>query len=123
MNTEVLGISTDSVFAHKVFKETSPSAMTVEFPLVSDRNQRISRGYRVLDEESGTSFRATIIVDPDGIIVSKMIYPREVGRSSDEILRLMKGIQFGRETGLGVPANWEPGMDGIQRNFNDIGRY
>jgi NADH-dependent peroxiredoxin subunit C len=122
INADVWGISTDSVYSHKVFKEISPSANKVQFPLLSDRNHRISRAYRVLDENSGSSYRATIVIDPEGIIVSKLIYPREVGRNSFEILRLLQGIQYGRQTQLGVPANWVPGMTGIELRSNDIGR-
>lgn len=122
LNADVFGISTDSVYAHKVFKDISPSARQVQFPLLSDRNHRISRAYRVLDEDSGVAFRATVIVDPEGIIVSKLIYPREVGRNSYEVLRLLHGIQYGRETQLGVPANWVPGMPGIERRTEYIGR-
>ncbi|MDQ0339712.1 peroxiredoxin (alkyl hydroperoxide reductase subunit C) [Caldalkalibacillus uzonensis] len=122
LGAEVWGISTDSVYAHKVFKEISPSARQVQFPLLSDRNHLISRAYRVLDEKAGAAFRATVIVDPDGMIVAKLIYPREVGRNTHEIVRLIQGLQFSRQTGLGVPANWVPGMSGIQRQTEDIGR-
>lgn len=94
----------------------------MQFPLLSDRNHQISRAYTVLDEESGTAFRATVIVDPEGIIVSKQIYPREIGRNSYEILRMLQGIQYGRQNQLGVPANWVPGMPGIKRKTEDIGR-
>lgn len=122
MNAEIFGISTDSVYAHKIFVDISPSARQVQFPLISDRNHQISRAYRVLDEESGVSYRATLIVDPEGVIVSKLIYPREVGRNTYEIMRLLQGIQYGRQTDLGVPANWVPGVPGIERRNEDIGR-
>ena len=122
MNTEVYGISTDSVYAHKVFKDISPSVSQVQFPLVSDRNHQISRAYRVLNEDSGAAVRATVIVDPEGIIVSKMVYPREVGRNTYEILRLLQGIQFGRENKIGVPANWVPNMPGIKHSIENIGK-
>lgn len=122
LGAEVWGISTDSIYAHKVFKDISPSARQVPFPLLSDRNQRISRAYRVLDPSSGASFRATILVNPEGVIKAKLIYPPEVGRSADEILRILQGQQFARGTGLGVPAGWTPGMPGIERRFEDIGR-
>lgn len=117
----VWAISTDSVFSHKVFKDVSPSARRVQYPLLSDRNQRISRAYRVLDEESGAAMRATVLVDPEGVIVSKLVYPREVGRNIPEIVRLLEGIQFGRKTGLGVPANWVPGMPGVKRDIRLAG--
>lgn len=122
LDVQVLAISTDSVYAHKVFKDISPSASKVQYPLVSDRSQMISRAYRVLDQTAGTSFRASIIIDPDQTIVSKIVYPKEVGRNAYEILRLIQGIQFGRRTGLGIPANWVPGMPGIPKSVENIGR-
>jgi NADH-dependent peroxiredoxin subunit C len=117
----VLAISTDSVYSHKVFTDVSPSAQKVQYPLISDRNQRISKAYRVLDPKIGASFRATIFIDPEGIIVAKLVYPREVGRNIPELVRLLQGIQYGRKTGTGVPANWLPGMPGIKRDFSKVG--
>lgn len=122
INAEVLGISTDSVYAHKVFTEVSPSASKVNFPLVSDRNLEISKAYRVLNENLGSTFRATVIVDPEGTIVTKMVYPLEVGRNVYEILRVLQGIQHARRTQEGVPANWVPGQPGIVRDPKYIGR-
>jgi NADH-dependent peroxiredoxin subunit C len=122
LNTEVLAISTDSVYAHKVFTEVSPSASKVNFPLVSDRTHEISKAYRVLNEQTGATFRATVIIDPEGTIVTKMIYPLEVGRNVYEILRVIQGVQYARRTQEGVPANWVPGQPGIVRDPKYIGR-
>ncbi|MDR6123427.1 alkyl hydroperoxide reductase subunit AhpC [Bacillus sp. SLBN-46] len=122
LNTEVLAISTDSVYAHKVFTEVSPSASKVNFPLVSDRTHEISKAYRVLNEQTGATFRATVIIDPEGTIVTKMVYPLEVGRNVYEILRVIQGVQYARRTQEGVPANWVPGQPGIVRDPKYIGR-
>jgi len=122
LNTEVLAISTDSVYSHKVFTEVSPSASKVQFPLLSDRTHQISKAYRVLNEKTGATFRATIIVDPEGTIVSKLVYPLEVGRNVYEILRLLQALQYSRKTGEGVPANWMSNQPGIVRDPKFIGR-
>jgi alkyl hydroperoxide reductase subunit AhpC len=122
LDTDVLAISTDSVYSHKVFTEVSPSASKVMFPILSDRSHKISKAYRVLNEKTGTTFRATIIIDPEGIIVTKFVYPLEVGRNVYEILRVIQGIQYGRRTGEGIPANWIPGKPGIIRDPKYIGR-
>lgn len=122
LNTEVLAISTDSVYSHKVFTEVSPSVAHVNYPLVSDRTQEISKAYRVLNEKTGAALRATVIIDPEGLIVSKYVNPLEVGRNVYEILRMILGLQYGRATGEGVPANWIPGQPGISRNVKDIGK-
>jgi NADH-dependent peroxiredoxin subunit C len=122
LNAEVLAISTDSVYSHKVFTEVSPSASKVNFPLLSDRTHNISRAYRVLNPKTGATFRATLIIDPEGMIVTKLVNPLEVGRNVYEILRLLSGIQYGRQTGEGVPANWVPGQPGIKRDPQFIGK-
>ncbi len=122
LQAEVLAISTDSVYAHKVFTEVSPSASQVQFPLVSDRTQSISKTYRVLNVKSGATYRATIIVDPEGIIVARWMNPLEVGRNVYEILRLLQALQYNRRTGEGVPANWVPGQPGIIRDPKLIGK-
>lgn len=122
LNTQVLAISTDSVFSHKVFLDTSPSLKNVRYPLLSDRNQEISKAYRVLDEKSGAAYRASFFIDPDQIIRAKFIYPREVGRNLDEHIRLLKGLQYSKQTGEGIPANWKPGQSGIKRDPKKIGK-
>jgi NADH-dependent peroxiredoxin subunit C len=122
LNTDVIAISTDSVYSHKVFTEVSPSASKVQFPLLSDRTHKISKAYRVLNEKTGATFRATIIIDPEGTIVSKFVNPLEVGRNVYEILRVIQGIQYSRRTGEGIPANWVPGNPGIIRDPNYIGK-
>lgn len=122
LDAEILAISTDSVYSHKVFTEVSPSAAKVTFPLLSDRTHQISKAYRVLNPKTGATFRATVIIDPEGMIVTKLVNPLEVGRNVYEILRLLAGIQYGRQTGEGVPANWVPGQPGIIRDPKMIGK-
>jgi peroxiredoxin (alkyl hydroperoxide reductase subunit C) len=117
----VIAISTDSIYAHKVFHETSPHASRVQYPMLSDRNGAISRAYGMLDKEKGAAYRATFIIDPKGRIRYYSVYPREVGRNIWEIIRILQGIQYGEATGEGVPAGWEPGMPGIKRDFKMVG--
>lgn len=122
LGVQVLAISTDSVFSHKVFAEVSPSARTVQYPLLSDRSHLISRQYGVLREELGFTYRATFIISPRREIKYACLYPREVGRNVDEIIRVIQGLQFEEAAGLGVPAGWQPGMPGIKRDFAMVGR-
>lgn len=122
MDAYAIAISTDSVYAHKVFAEVSPSAQKVQYPLLSDRNGNIARSYGVWGLSTGAAYRATFIIDPEGRIRYYSVYPREVGRSVEEILRTLAGLQYGEATGEGVPAGWEPGMPGIKRDFSKAGR-
>ena len=122
LNAEVLGISTDSIYIHKEFTQISPSARKVEYPLVADRNHHISRLYQVLDEETGIAYRATFIITPEPQTISFWnVYPREVGRNVDEIIRVLEGLQYFQRTGLGVPPSWQPGEPGIRRDFDKVG--
>lgn len=121
LGVQVLAISTDSVYAHKVFAEVSPSARKVQYPLLSDRSHKISRQYGVLREDLGYTFRATFIIAPDGEVKYACLYPPEVGRNVDEIIRVIQGLQFEEATGLGVPAGWQPGMPGLKRDFSMVG--
>jgi NADH-dependent peroxiredoxin subunit C len=105
-----------------VFTEVSPSASQVMFPLLSDRTHQISKSYRVLNEKTGAPLRATIIINPEGMIVTKFVNPLEIGRNVYEILRIIEGMQYNRRTGKGVPANWVPGQPGIIKDPKNIGK-
>jgi NADH-dependent peroxiredoxin subunit C len=122
LNAEVLAISTDSVYAHKVFTDVSPSAAKVQYPLVSDRTHVISSEYRVLNEKTGAAMRATIIVDPEGIVSARLVNPSEVGRNVYEIMRLLQAVQYARQTGEGVPANWLPDHSGLIKDPDLLGK-
>ncbi len=69
VNAEVIGISVDSVFTLKKYKEDQQ----YNFPLLSDFNKETSANYRCLYEEwimemKGVSKRAAFIVNKAGII-------------------------------------------------------
>lgn len=117
-----MAISTDSVFAHKVFAEISPSARKIQYPLISDRSHRISREYGVLREDLGFTYRGTFIIAPGGEIKYSCLYPPEVARNVAEIIRIIQGLQYEQATGLGVPAGWRPGRQGIQKDFTLVGK-
>lgn len=118
--TEVLAISTDSVLSHKVFHEKSPHASQVTYPLLSDRSGEVSRLYGVYSQ-NGTSYRATFLIDPKGVIRHYAAYPDEVGREMKEVLRVLQGLQMYEQTQQLEPAGWKPGMEGIMQNIQQAG--
>lgn len=122
LGAEVLGISTDSVYAHKIFAETSPSARKVQYPLLSDPTHEISKCYGAYNPETGFATRTTLIVSPDGLIKYFCKYPSPVGRNVNEIIRVIQALQFTGATGLGAPAGWVPGQPGIKREWELVGR-
>lgn len=117
----MLAISTDSVYSHKVFKETSPSLKNATYPMLSDRTQVISRAYRVLDDTTGACFRTSVFIDPEGIIRAKLTYPGNVGRNLPEHVRILQALEYAELTGKGVPANWVPGQQGVSTDPSNIG--
>jgi peroxiredoxin (alkyl hydroperoxide reductase subunit C) len=123
LNTPVLGISTDSIYSHKIFTQISPSGRKINFPLLSDRSQEVSKKYGILNEKEGFTFRSTFIVDPEGTIQAIFINPPSVGRYIAEIVRVVEALQYNKDTNLAVPANWKSGEPGIARDWNMVGKY
>jgi len=108
-NCAVYGISTDSEFAHLAWRQSHPSLNNIPFPMLSDMRRELSNALGILHKQEGVCLRATYIVDPEGIIRHVSINDLNVGRSTDEILRLLSGYQNG---GL-MQCNWKPGQQPI----------
>jgi peroxiredoxin (alkyl hydroperoxide reductase subunit C) len=89
-NADVLGVSTDGIFSHVAWMEFHIGQLA--FPLASDRTQQVSRDYGVLDDE-GQSARAVFVIDPEGTVRHEVIHDDRVGRSVDEILRVLAALQ------------------------------
>ena len=63
---ELYGISVDSAFAHKAFRER----LGISFPLLADFNPKgeMARRYGVYREADGISERALVLIDEQGIV-------------------------------------------------------
>ena len=112
MGVEVLSMSTDSRFSHKIWQETELSKMVpkgVPYPMLSDPTGEIGRVYGVHDGESGVNIRGRFIIDPDGIIQAMEVLTPPVGRNPDELMRQLKAFQHVRSTGEVTPSGWRPG--------------
>lgn len=71
--------------------------------------------------QNGTSYRATFLIDPKGVIRHYAAYPDEVGREMKEVLRVLQGLQMYEQTQQLEPAGWKPGMEGIMQNIQQAG--
>ena len=89
-DTELLGVSTDGVFSHVAWMEFHVGKL--DFPLASDRSQVVSQAYGVLDD-IGQAGRGVYIIDPEGIVRYEVIHDDRVGRSVDEVLRVLTALQ------------------------------
>ncbi|CAM6006399.1 unnamed protein product [Sphagnum balticum] len=116
IGAEVLAVSVDSKFSHMEYtlKERKQGGLgNMDIPLVSDLNKEISRAYGCLvedgSEDDGVSYRATYIIDKNGIVRHSSINDLPVGRNPDEYLRLVKAFLYTDVHGVVCPANWSPG--------------
>ena len=109
LDTEVLGVSTDTVYTHLAWVNTDRMRNGVgklNFALGADANHQVSKAYGVLKEGEGVALRGMFIVNPAGELQYQTIFHNHIGRDVDEILRVLQALQSG---GL-CPANWRPGQ-------------
>lgn len=109
LDTEVIGISTDTIHTHLAWSRTERVKNGVgklNFALGADTNHHISKAYGVLVEEEGVALRGLFIINPEGELQYQTIYHHHIGRDVDEIVRVLQALQCG---GL-CPANWRPGQ-------------
>jgi peroxiredoxin (alkyl hydroperoxide reductase subunit C) len=109
---EVVAISTDSRFSHKIWQEEELSKMVeggVPFPLLSDAGGRVGTVYGVYDEDAGVDIRGRFIIDPDFNIRAMEVLTPEVGRNVSELIRQVKAFQHVVATGEVTPSGWVPG--------------
>ena len=106
-DTQVLGGSTDSEFVHLAWRRDHEDLRNLPFPMLADVKRELSEELGILDPEEGVCQRATFIVDPDGIIRFVSVTDLSVGRSVDEVLRVLDALQ----TDELCPCNWQKGQE------------
>ena len=124
-NTEVLGVSVDSHFTHLAWKET-PRAKggigPISYPLVSDLNKNISRSYEVLINDA-VALRGLFLLDKQGVIRHALVNDLPLGRSVDEVLRLLDALQYTEIHGEVCPANWREGEEAMKPTAAGVAEY
>jgi len=113
LNTEVLGVSVDSVFSHLAWVQTdrkSGGLGDLNYPLISDVTKSISKSFGVLIHDQGIALRGLFIIDKEGVIQHSTINNLGIGRSVDETMRTLQALQYIQENPDEVcPAGWKPG--------------
>ncbi len=113
IGAEVIGVSTDSVHSHRAWLRTPREQNGVEglkYPLASDITKQVSRDYGVLIEDKGVALRGLFVIDPEGVLRYAVIHDLNVGRSSEETIRVIQALQTG---GL-CQAEWRPGQETLK---------
>ena len=115
INTQIIGCSCDSIFVHREFalrERKQGGVAPLKIPLLADNSHEIAKRYGCYickGENKGATFRATYIIDPKGVLRHLSINDTPVGRSVDEVMRLVQAFQFTDEHGEVCPSNWKPG--------------
>ena len=123
IGVEIMSVSTDTVFAHKAWHDTSPAVGKIQFPMAADPTGNLSRMFGTYIEEEGLALRGTFIVDPEGVIKSIEVNDNSIGRSAKELFRKVQAAQFVAEHGGQVcPASWEPGKDTLEPGLGLVGK-
>ncbi|MDT8879724.1 peroxiredoxin [Halomonas saccharevitans] len=113
LNTELLGLSIDSVHAHIAWTRSIKENFGIEipFPIIADLSMRVANAYGMIQPGASdtAAVRATFVIDPEGVLRAMVYYPMSNGRSVDEILRLVEALQTSDANGVATPENWHQG--------------
>lgn len=123
-NAEVLGISTDSVYVHKAWRDTSPAVKDLPFPLVADPGGRLAQRLGIYLSQEGAALRGSFVFDPDGKLCAYEVHHNAIGRNMEELLRKVQAAAFVRKSG-GIevcPSGWKPGERTLKPGLDLVGK-
>src|SRR3984893_11926687 len=113
LNTQLVGVSIDSIYSHIAWVRDieQHAQVEVKFPVVADLDQRVARLYGMVHEATAdtATVRAVFVIDPKQKVRTVLYYPMQLGRSIDELLRVLQGLQTVDANGVSCPADWKPG--------------
>ena len=114
MNTRLIGLSIDSVHAHRgwVNNVRKNTGVYFDFPIIADIDMKVAKLYGMLqpNESETAAVRAVFFIDPSQKIRLIMYYPLNVGRNMDEIMRSLEALQTADQHKVALPLNWKKGM-------------
>ncbi len=100
-NAAVVGASTDTEYVHLAWRQQHPGLAGLRIPMLADTSKSLAGDMGVLDEQERVAYRATFIIDPKGIIQWVAVYPMNVGRNVNEVLRVLDALQTEELTACG----------------------
>lgn len=122
MNTELIGLSIDSLSSHIAWLRSIEkmtwgdyTGQKVNFPVIADISMKVSKLYGMIHPSAANTqtVRAVFIIDPTSVIRTILFYPASTGRNFDEIKRTLTSLQKVDEMNIATPSNWVPGDDVI----------
>jgi len=127
LGIEIISVSVDSQFVHKVWDEEELQKMVdggIPFPMASDGSGAIGQVYGVYDEAAGVDIRGRFIIDPDGVIQAMEVLTPAVGRNLDETFRQVQAFQLVRKSKgtEATPSGWTPGKPTLKPGPDLVGK-
>ena len=109
LSTQILAVSIDSPFSHLqslLLSRKEGGLANLNYPLISDLSQNITRDYKLLTEE-GLALPGLFIIDKEGIIQYYTVNNLLCSRSISELIRIIESIQYVKKNpGQACPVNW-----------------
>jgi peroxiredoxin (alkyl hydroperoxide reductase subunit C) len=113
LNTELIGLSIDSIHAHLGWVQNvrETTGVYFDFPIIADLDMKVAKLYGMLqpNESETSAVRAVFFIDPAKKIRLIMYYPLNVGRNMDEILRALNALQVSDKFKVAMPLDWKSG--------------
>ena len=125
-DVEVIGVSVDSHFTHNAWRNTeivSGGIGAVDFALVADMNHKICRSYGVETPDGNVAYRASFLIDRQGIVRHQVVNDLPLGRDLDEMLRMVDALLFHEKYGEVCPAGWNAGDSGMKATPDGVAKY
>lgn len=124
-NCAVVGASVDSAHSHAAWRRTplnEGGIGEIGYPLLSDMQRKLSGALGILNDE-GVTYRASYLLDKEGTIRHMVVNDLPLGRSVQEMLRVVDALAFYEENGDVCPANWQKGEEGMKATRDSTGAY
>lgn len=125
-HTQVIGCSVDSCYSHHAWLNTPKHKGGVEgisYPLISDMNKTIARDYDVLIPHEGIAYRGLFLIDKQGTVRHQVVNDLPLGRSVDEVLRMLDALVYFEQHGEVCPANWQKGKTAMKPTQEGLTHY
>ncbi|MGC8669711.1 MAG: peroxiredoxin [Candidatus Micrarchaeia archaeon] len=128
-NAVIFGISTDSIYSHKAWVDTSPRVSKSKIPLIEDYTKEISAAYGFLNGSTGASRRGLVMIDPEGVVQYIAVFNDGLGKDIEHIYNSLMGLKYIHDAPAKkghicvIPANWKPGKKALDIDVvADIGK-
>jgi peroxiredoxin (alkyl hydroperoxide reductase subunit C) len=69
------------------------------------------------------AYRGLFLIDKKGVVRHQIVNDMPLGRSVEEVLRLVDALQYSEEHGEVCPANWHKGDRALKENADSIASY